>query len=531
MAGTATIYATTKSPSALEVANQEEDLRVYGKREIPRWGRLTLSLLGLVLLGVIAVISLGAKSGTHPRPTAEPEPVLGVLSPPTSTLPVPPRHGMCAAPVPSALRWGSDVHVADDICCNNHHFAEHAGYWLETTFTAEQRSAREVTFYDSTTNRPLFVAPRGRTWEAFIAESTHHGWPSFRDAEVIAGGIVVAQDGETLSQDGTHLGHNLPDATGNRYCIDIVCIAGMLPVAAPPSSPSPAPTPSPAPSLMPATAPADTRHVVLNNGVVMPLLAFAANLWAPAVCTSATAAAIDAGFRYVWSSVLVGADCQRAQRAAIDAHPSTNRAALFLAGTVDTSSCSSEATCKSDTLAGALEQRRRLGPEPLDQLMLDYPSRAGCPAIRGQWAAFTDLYESHQVRSIAVSNFGTTELSCLLGSGAPAGTLVPAVNQLRFSVGQTANVDLALHHSHGITVQAYSPLGSGAVVRNPTVAAIGEARTPTRSAAQVGLRYILQKGIAVATQSTNDDHLAEDADIFEWSLTANEMAELDAVAR
>jgi len=76
----------------------------------------------------------------------------------------------------------------------------------------------------------LFVAPRGRPMAAFLAESRAHGWPSFRDKEVVWENARIigdeSREGECVSVDGTHLGHNLPDAAGNRYCINLVSIAG-----------------------------------------------------------------------------------------------------------------------------------------------------------------------------------------------------------------------------------------------------------------------------------------------------------------
>ena len=60
----------------------------------------------------------------------------------------------------------------------------------------------------------------------FLIESKAHGWPSFRDAEVNWDYVRVLPDGETVSVDGTHLGHNLPDRKGNRYCINLVSVAG-----------------------------------------------------------------------------------------------------------------------------------------------------------------------------------------------------------------------------------------------------------------------------------------------------------------
>merc|ERR1719361_2470825 len=108
--------------------------------------------------------------------------------------------------------------------------AEDSGYFVEsTTFLREEPAdgpGAEVNFYDSNTGRLLFVAPRGRTWSDFVEESRHHGWPSFRDDEVNWTLVRCLPDGETVSVHGTHLGHNLPDGAGHRYCINIVSIAG-----------------------------------------------------------------------------------------------------------------------------------------------------------------------------------------------------------------------------------------------------------------------------------------------------------------
>lgn len=81
-------------------------------------------------------------------------------------------------------------------------------------------------FYDSNTGKKLFTAPVGRTWDQFIAESKAHGWPSFRDEEVNWDYVRCVKGGESVSVDGTHLGHNLPDGKGNRYCINLVSVAG-----------------------------------------------------------------------------------------------------------------------------------------------------------------------------------------------------------------------------------------------------------------------------------------------------------------
>ena len=135
-------------------------------------------------------------------------------------------HGTTETPVQSTLRYGCDVKTADRICCFNRHYAEHSGYAFTTNWLKEIKDKGEVTYYDSVTGKPLFIAPRGRTLEQFIAESQAHGWPSFRDEEVVWENMRCLSNGESVSVDGTHLGHNLPDKKGNRYCINLVSVAG-----------------------------------------------------------------------------------------------------------------------------------------------------------------------------------------------------------------------------------------------------------------------------------------------------------------
>lgn len=139
-------------------------------------------------------------------------------------------HGSSNAPVQESLKFGVSQSKADQISSYNRHFAEYGGYFKDTNFVSEFKKldpSSPMTFYDSVTGKPLFVAPIGRTAEEFLAESALHGWPSFRDSEVVWDNVrVLRKSGETVSADGTHLGHNLPDRSGNRYCINLVSVAG-----------------------------------------------------------------------------------------------------------------------------------------------------------------------------------------------------------------------------------------------------------------------------------------------------------------
>jgi len=140
----------------------------------------------------------------------------------------PKEHGTSAQPVQEDLRYGVSRKLADKICNFNRHFAEMGGYFESTNFEElVSKADGPITFYDSVTGKPLFVAPISRSAESFITESEVHGWPSFRDDEVVWENVrILRNSGETVSIDGTHLGHNLPDKRGNRYCINLVSIAG-----------------------------------------------------------------------------------------------------------------------------------------------------------------------------------------------------------------------------------------------------------------------------------------------------------------
>mgnify|MGYP006155178943 CR=1 len=181
-------------------------------------------LVGGAVGGIIAINHNGKLEQGNAAPAA--------IKGKASTLMVARKHGTCVDSVQNPLRWNADVETGDRISCFNRHYAERAGSWLTTDFIANEQGRQEpIIFYDSVTSKPLFQAPVGRSWDQFIQESTEHGWPSFRDQEVITDDTRVLEDGEVVSMDGTHLGHNLPDGKGNRYCINLVCVAGQPPKA------------------------------------------------------------------------------------------------------------------------------------------------------------------------------------------------------------------------------------------------------------------------------------------------------------
>ena len=117
-------------------------------------------------------------------------------------------------------------------------------------------------------------------------------------------------------------------------------------------------------SLVAALPTAWTPNRTLINGVKMPILSFGANVWDAATCTNATLAALEAGFRFVWSSQLIGDDCQAAQGKAIKSS-AVPREQIFISGTANTASCTSLDDCYQKTKAAA-ESQLSLLANPLD---------------------------------------------------------------------------------------------------------------------------------------------------------------------
>jgi len=142
----------------------------------------------------------------------------------------------CSNPVQYPLRWGlgkipwsGNETMAEAICCDTQWapYAEPQFLYQQVNMFDTLDTDGVNTFYDPTCGIPLFKAPIGRSFADWKSETDEHGWPSFRDAEMTKN--IVVRDNKVYSTCGTKLGDNLPDETGNRYCLDLVCLAGKEP--------------------------------------------------------------------------------------------------------------------------------------------------------------------------------------------------------------------------------------------------------------------------------------------------------------
>ena len=127
--------------------------------------------------------------------------------------------------------------------------------------------------------------------------------------------------------------------------------------------------------------------------------------------------------------------------------------------------------------------------------------------------------------SIGVSNFDVSEIQEVLA----AATIAPVVNQVQFSPYEYRKGLLDACRANGIVLEAYSPLGTGRHLGGATIAEI--ARRHGRTPAQVLLRWCIERDIPVIPKSTHRERIAENAQIFDFALSDEDMAELDALDR
>jgi 2,5-diketo-D-gluconate reductase A len=170
--------------------------------------------------------------------------------------------------------------------------------------------------------------------------------------------------------------------------------------------------------------------------------------------------------------------------------------------------------------------RERLGVDYIDLFLAHWPNPDQdryVGAVQGLQA----LLESGELRAIGVSNFKPAHLQRVLDETG----IVPDVNQIQLSPYSARADSRSYHAKHGIVTESYSPLGasSGELRNDPTITEIATAHD--KSATQVVLRWHIQLGLVAIPRSGNPARIAENIDIFDFELTPEEMARINALDR
>ena len=187
-----------------------------------------------------------------------------------------------------------------------------------------------------------------------------------------------------------------------------------------------------------------------------------------------------------------------------------------------------------ETLHALEKATGKLGVDQLDLLILHQPAPDRFEKTIAAYKALETLLADGRVRAIGVSNFMPHHLKHLLD----ATDVVPAVNQIELHPYFSQPDVQAADAEHGILTQAWSPIGGITfypgwgedrknVMEDPAIAAIAAAHGKTP--AQVMLRWHLQQGRSAIPKSTNPARIAENFDVFDFELTADELASIDAL--
>jgi diketogulonate reductase-like aldo/keto reductase len=255
---------------------------------------------------------------------------------------------------------------------------------------------------------------------------------------------------------------------------------------------------------------ADGRARVLADGNQMPILGL--GVWQVpngAACENAVRWALELGYRHIDTAQAYGNE-ESVGRALRDS--GVPRSEVFLTTKFYPGR-------RNEPVAAVEQSLRRLGVDQVDLYIIHWP--AGGPTWA--WPGMERARELGLARSVGVSNFSGGELEDVIA----AGTIPPAVNQVQLSPLEYRRALLGACLRRNVAVVAYSPLGTGRHLSNKTVDRIAQRTGRTR--AQVLLRWCLQHDLLVIPKSTHRERIAENAQIFDFALSDEDMAELDAL--
>ncbi|NRI68532.1 MULTISPECIES: aldo/keto reductase [Rhodococcus] len=263
--------------------------------------------------------------------------------------------------------------------------------------------------------------------------------------------------------------------------------------------------------------------IALNNGVEMPAIGLGVFQTPPDVTVSAVESALRTGYRHIDTAAAyfnereVGEGIKRSD---------VNSDEVFIETKVWISDYGFDTTLHAfDKATG------KLGVDQLDLLILHQPLSNRFDLTLDAYRALEKLLADGKVRAIGVSNFMPAHLDRLLAET----TVVPSVNQIELHPYFQQKELQHLHAEHGIVTQAWSPIGGitsygggeKSTFDDPTLLDI--AAQHGKSAAQVMLRWHLQQGRSAIPKSTKPTRIAENFDVFDFDLTSDQLAAIDAL--
>ncbi|SDP63437.1 Aldo/keto reductase [Arthrobacter sp. ok909] len=264
-------------------------------------------------------------------------------------------------------------------------------------------------------------------------------------------------------------------------------------------------------------------HVTLNNGISMPALGLGVYQSKPEETMGAVATALNTGYRHLDTAAAYFNEAEVGEgirQSGID------RSEIFIETKLWISDYGYD-----EALHGFEKSSRKLGVDTIDLLLLHQPLPAHFDKTMAAYKALETLLADGRVRAIGVSNQSPEELERLIAET----DVVPAVNQIQVHPYYTQPEWRAANEKHGILTQCWSPI-AGAYTYNgneknpftePTLVDLGKKYSKTP--AQVMLRWHLDHGFSAIPKSVKPERIAENFDVFDFSLTADDIAAIDAL--
>ena len=268
--------------------------------------------------------------------------------------------------------------------------------------------------------------------------------------------------------------------------------------------------------------------ITLNNGVEMPALGLGVFLSPPDQTAAAVETAINKGYRLIDTAAAYANERQVGEgirRTGIE------RSEIFVTTKLWMSDYGYDGTLRAFDVS-----LRKLGLTYIDLYLLHWPVPTDFDATVGSYQAAEKLLAEGRVRAIGVSNFSSQHLENLMART----DVVPAVNQVELHPYFIQRDLREVHKRLGIAAQAWSPIG-GVYNRNPN-AAPSAAKSPLehptvvklaakygKTPAQVVLRWHIDHGLSAIPKSVRPERITENIGIFDFSLTAEEVAAIDAL--
>ncbi|MBC7590584.1 MAG: aldo/keto reductase [Salinibacterium sp.] len=258
--------------------------------------------------------------------------------------------------------------------------------------------------------------------------------------------------------------------------------------------------------------------ITLNDGTTIPQLGFGVFKVDPDATERIVADALEVGYRHIDTAAIYGNEIGVGKAIAASGIP---RDELYITTKLYNNDQGTQPAV--DAMALSLE---KLGLEKVDLYLIHWPVPSQDLYVES-WATLQQLQADGKTVSIGVSNFLVEHLERVLAIGGA----VPAVNQIELHPYHQQPEVTAFGAEHGIATEAWGPLGQGKYPLFEVPEVVDAAAAHEKSPAQIVLRWHLQQGHIVFPKSNSRERIAENFDLFDFELSAEEQSAITALER